>query len=37
MQQGMDEAFFDDLSIGDVEGIETDFLTGSIILHCVNE
>jgi HTH-type transcriptional regulator / antitoxin HigA len=24
MQQGMDEAFFDDLSLGDVEGIETD-------------
>jgi HTH-type transcriptional regulator / antitoxin HigA len=24
MQQGTDEAFFDDLSLGDVEGIETD-------------
>jgi HTH-type transcriptional regulator / antitoxin HigA len=24
MQKGMDEAFFDDLSLGDVEGIETD-------------
>jgi HTH-type transcriptional regulator / antitoxin HigA len=24
MQQGIDEAFFDDLSLGDVEGIETD-------------
>ncbi len=24
MQHGMDEAFFDDLSLGDVEGIETD-------------
>jgi HTH-type transcriptional regulator / antitoxin HigA len=24
MQQGVDEAFFDDLSLGDVEGIETD-------------
>jgi HTH-type transcriptional regulator / antitoxin HigA len=24
MQQGMDEAFFDDLSLGNVEGIETD-------------
>jgi HTH-type transcriptional regulator / antitoxin HigA len=24
MQEGMDEAFFDDLSLGDVEGLETD-------------